>query len=390
MKILFVTLTSIEMNGSAMIRNNALINGLIENGASIEILTIPTQIENSFYDRTLEWDKSIEVTYLKSNNIYASLVSGTESLSGKLKKAILPFLRKIYHSVSIFDNTIYMAKKANKNILKSNYYDLVISSSDPKSSHYAVKRLIESGLKYDKWVQYWGDPLAIDITNKSIYPSFYLKYKEKVLFSVADKIVYVSPFTYNSQVNMYPGFKDKMNFIPIPYIKEKIYSISNLRNKKISVGYFGDYNSHIRDINQLYSACDENDYNLIIAGNSDLNLKQTKNIKILPRVSQEKVEKLESDVDVLVCILNKKGTQIPGKIYHYAATNRPILVVLDGNNKEEMRKYLKKFNRFILCENNKDSISRALNNIRDENKYYSPSPHFNSKNIALKFLDLIK
>ena len=54
-------------------------------------------------------------------------------------------------------------------------------------------------------------------------------------------------------------------------------------------------------------------YELIIFGNSDLELESTKNIKVNGRIPFEKVKEFEEKVDLLVHISNKTGTQIPAK-----------------------------------------------------------------------------
>lgn len=74
----------------------------------------------------------------------------------------------------------------------------------------------------------------------------------------------------------------------------------------------------------------------------------------------KETEKYEEDADLLIVLLNKKGTQIPGKIYHYAGTNKPILIILDGDRKEEIKEYLSLFNRFYFCENNERTRNRAI------------------------------
>ena len=141
-----------------------------------------------------------------------------------------------------------------------------------------------------------------------------------------------------------------MVFLPIPYVKEKIYK--EVKNSKVTLGYFGDYKSKDRNIEPLYNVVEkEKGFYLNICGNSDLSLLQKENMNIKPRQKLDVVEKLEEDCDILVCVCNKKGTQIPGKVYHYAATNKPILIILDGDKKEKLRKYFKSFNRYVLCEN---------------------------------------
>ena len=78
---------------------------------------------------------------------------------------------------------------------------------------------------------------------------------------------------------------------------------------------------------------------------------------------------------MIISIGNLHGNQIPGKIYYAASTNKSILVTIDGDNKEEMKKYLESFNRFICCDNNKEAISEALNKLKNNRnvKYEIPS-----------------
>ncbi|MFZ3577514.1 hypothetical protein [Virgibacillus sp. DJP39] len=376
-----------EMNTSAMIRNNAIIKGLIENDAIVDLLTIEAIESNPAYDKTLNWDKRINIISLKGNNLYKSFVKSERSVIGKLKKSLLPIIRRMYHSFNLFDNTIYIAKGANHNILPSKYYDLIISSSDPKSSHIAVHKLIKSGLRYGRWIQYWGDPLTIDITKKSIYPNILIKKIENQIFYNADRLVYVSPFTLEKQKKLFPNYADKMIFLPVPYIREKKYKNNSRENKKVTIGYFGDYYTKIRNIENLYSVCQQEKFNLIIAGNSNVELLNTKNITILPRISQNQVEELEARCDILICILNKTGTQIPAKIYHYAATNRPILILVH-KNQEQMSKYLESFSRFVICENEYESVKKAIKSIMKSKKEYEPLPFLNSKNISKQLLNL--
>ena len=129
---------------------------------------------------------------------------------------------------------------------------------------------------------------------------------------------------------------------------------------------------------------------LNICGATDLKLESMNNIKILPRQNLSIIREYEKKSDVLICLCNKKGTQIPGKIYHYAATNKPILIILDGENKDKLKKYFESFNRFILCENNIESISNIINNIKNYKREYNQSEQLNAKNIAKKSIDYIE
>jgi len=370
-----------------MIRNKGLIKGLKENDFQVDFLTLPVREDDQYFDDSIDISNHVNVIYAQDNKLYNSLVKNDKTIIGKIKRIMLPSLRKVYHSISLFDNTIHIAKKIDLNALEIDYYDLIISSSDPKTSHIAVHQLIKSGLKYGKWIQYWGDPLTLDITNKSILPNAYIKKIEKQIMSHADQIVYVSPFTLRAQKKLFPNYNYKMTFVPIPYLEEKLYDNGTSDNPKL--GYFGDYNSNIRNLYPFYETCINGNYQCVIAGNSNLELSSSNNVTVLPRISQKQVGDYEKDCDILVCVLNKRGTQIPGKIYHFAATNKPVLVILDGEKEKEIEEYLSQFERFVMCENNIENITKAIEKIRQSNLEYHPSPYFKPQKIVKDILDLL-
>src|SRR5699024_9006515 len=126
---------------------------------------------------------------------------------------------------------------------------------------------------------------------------------------------------------------------------------------------------------------------LDIIGDSDMILDETENISIYSRGD---IAEYERKADLLVCMLNNNGTQIPGKVYHYAATNKPILIIKDGDKQEEIERYLKKFNRYYFCENDVFSIREKVHEIMDKKTWDSPCEEFNPQNIAQKFIDVLE
>lgn len=367
MRILLITMSPIDGLNSSTLRTIALANGLVKLGCEVEYLTTPLS-GCHVINKTNSVMDPINIIKTTHNKIYESLTSKTQRRS-LLKPIFIKLIRFVFHKTSIYDNTYKIAKDITIDILDNKKYDIIISSSDPKTSHIAAKRLIDQGLEYNKWIQYWGDPLANDITNKTIYPKWVLRIFESNLLRIADKIIYVSPFTYKQQVKDFPKIANKMMWIPVPYIEAKNYD--KTLNKTFTIGYFGAYKSKVRNILPLYKACKKMDnvIHLDIVGDSDITLECTENINIYPRGN---VDELEKNTDLLVCMLNSSGTQIPGKIYHYSATNKPILVLLDGDNIEEMKKYLDSYNRYILCNNNEEEIMNNINRIIKNPKEYTP------------------
>ena len=82
------------------------------------------------------------------------------------------------------------------------------------------------------------------------------------------------------------------------------------------------------------------------------------------QVTRNEADQAESNADVLVCICNLRGTQIPGKIYYLTNYLKPIIVIVDGEYKEELKDYFESMNRFIVCENNENAIEDAIRNAK--------------------------
>jgi hypothetical protein len=382
LKVLIIKLSPIEGLNSSMIRTLALSKGLLELGYQIDFITIPISDCHVTTDNYDLIDK-IKLIRTKQNSFYDSVAS-KKNRKHPIKNIAIKLLRKLYHKLSFYNYTYSIAKKIDISLLDLEFYDLVISSSDPKTSHIAMKELIKQGLKYKRWIQYWGDPMTLDITDKSIYPKWVIRNTEKKLLSAADKIIYVSPFTLEQQKRMFPQLADKMTFLPIPFIKEKYFKETS--NSKFTIGYFGAYSSKVRNILPLYEAGKKMKESVLIniLGDSDIQLEETENIRVYPRGD---IDKFEKEADLLVCMLNRAGTQIPGKIYHYAATNKPILVLVDGDNRNEMKEYLQSFSRYIICDNEVESIINTIENIKMNPTIYSPCKAFRPQTIAMKFTE---
>ena len=143
---------------------------------------------------------------------------------------------------------------------------MVISTSDPKTSHLFVKKLIEEGLKYGKWVQHWGDPLSGDITSSLIFPQSYIRKVEKNMISKADKIVYVSHFTAEMQKNNYPKFNELLSILEkyngrsgcTSYIDISFYKVNKYFGYTRNLGYktidFSASHSSYKDEKEAYKA----------------------------------------------------------------------------------------------------------------------------------------
>lgn len=389
MKILFVTSQPILINSSANLRNIALIRGLIELGHEVKILNMKLSVDAANFDNSMsEFINENDITYIKPIKIHNSMIVKKENKENLVLK-LKTLLRKSYLKFSILDSLSLSRKRIKELENKIGDFDIIISSSDLKSSHlFASEYIKKFGTKKEKWVQYWGDPLTIDVNSKSQWPRVILKYKEYSIIKRADNVIYVSPYTLIEQQKLFPSQKNKMGFVPVGYINKRDVEYKR-NNINLIFGYFGDYPSNSRNIEPLYSAVDDLDITLKITGNSDLELTDKENVVISKRKPYEIIQTEEDKSDVLICLCNSAGTQIPGKIYHYSALNKPILVIKDGEG--DVEEYLKKYdfeNKFIYCDNDSDSIKEKINFIIENyiNLESKPLDAFSSKKIAESFL----
>lgn len=385
-KVLFVTSDPLEYNTSANIRNWGLIEGLLANGVVVYTLSpYPS-------DRTLFNGDVDNSPFVKRYWIGGEPTSQVQD-NGRKEIKVSPFmlrLKKIgfdlFNYVSVYDRRKYLRRRIDASIIEESF-DFIISSSDPKSAHLFVIELFKQRPSIGgRWIQYWGDPFTNDISYKRLFGNFFVKREEYRLLTLADKVVYVSPFTVDAQIKKYPKFKSKIVFLPIPYRISKNNS-PRLAYEKGLVGYFGDYSSMYRNILPFYNAVKQMAIKANIIGNSDLSLSQTDNIIIKGRVPVRDLEEITNKTHIFVCICNLQGTQIPGKVYHYVNSGKPILVVLDGERKNELKEYFESFKRFYICDNNQESIVECLRKIITEERVFQVPDLLNPQIIAKRFIE---
>lgn len=383
LKILYVVARPLEINTSSSIRNQATVKGLVENGYKIDLIT-------SKPDRNhINFDESLNIKGVNCRYIELGGVQKIASVGRKIKvpSFIKTFILRIIQKRTIYDNLYEIVNHVNE--VENKDYDYIISSSDPKSSHAFVDKLIDrKDFKFKgRWIQIWGDPFMNDITiDKNINKEEVFK-EEKRLLKKADKIVYVSKQTLLEQKEKFSESAAKMFYYPIPYLKEIISPNRDLSQcNNIKLAYCGDYISSVRNIKPLYNAIRECDnLELTVAGNSDLKLHDSHNIRILPRQSHNTVAQIEDECDILIHLSNLYGSQIPGKIYQYAGTNKPILFILDGNW-SLLKKEFSKYERFYFSDNDEKSIIATIKQIVVENRSFGPIADFAPKNISKQIL----
>lgn len=382
LRILYITMDPLESNTSANIRNRGLILGLKALGHTIDTVSMELDKSSVGFDASLSdiADQVENRYYFKANALYKKMRTKKrdsyvvnkrrETLYGLIKstlrKNLSTLARFILDRQSAYDIQRINAGNIKRINLDLGRYDVMISSSDPKSAHLAAEKLLRQESKKIVWIQYWGDPFYDDITGRQGRWSRYLRKKAELsLLKKADRVIYTSPFTLKRQRQLYPMQKQKMQYsvqatVPVKNTSEKLQT-----EGKLTIGYFGNYSGRIRNIKPLYTATDKEDIQLVICGEGDTVLNR-RNITYYNRLEYKKAVQLEKEMDILICLCNTSGTQIPGKIYYTAGYQKPVIIVLDGESTDRLNVFFERFHRYLLCENNAESIEAAVKQARTE------------------------
>ena len=379
MKVLYITASCLIHNTSANMSHNGYVQGLLENGVSLDIVMaddsygeVDTKLKSwegvrYFVYPSLSW---IDKLRRKGRNVVKveSSVNAESSETvvtshNSLKLHLRGFMKKLFFTIFKPDPIYPLDKTWLKNALNytnSEVYDVVISNSSPAASHRLVAELLrKKRIKCKRWIQIWEDPWYYDLYGGHTEAQLA---EEHLLLQEAQEVYYVSPLTLHYQKQYFPDCTDKMHFIPLPFLKFSNIDYSSNNNSEITFGYFGDYYSHTRNLRPFYEALLSTGARGNIFGDSNLNLKSTERVKVSGRVTLDILEKVQNETSVLVHLCNLRGGQIPGKIYHYSATEKPILFILDGTEEEQkiISDFFSQFNRYYFCSNNKEEIGMAI------------------------------
>ena len=402
MKVLYVTGACLTKNTSANMSHNAFIKGFIDNGCQVEI----SMANDSWGEEDSALPRFQDVTYYEYNAValtdkirknartiiqpdVAHNNSSEVSITHKsFKQRLRQAAKSVFYSMVKIDSDYGRDMEWIKNASKfrtNQKYDLVVSNSSPAASHKLADILIKKKrIHTDRWIQIWEDPWYYDLYGGHTEEE---KEEEHNLLKSASEVYYVSPLTLMYQKRYYSDCAEKMKCIPLPFL-----DFSNAKRQGNTVndsfGYFGDYYLATRNLQPFYDALAKSGNRGYIYGDSDLVLKNTDKILVSGRVTLDILSKVQEKTDVLVHLSNLQGGQIPGKIYHYSATTKPILFILDGTDDEKkaLLEFFGKFDRYYFCENETEAILQTMRKICSEKKSFMPVEQFSPKNVIQRII----
>ncbi|QOL24420.1 hypothetical protein LP316_08560 [Thalassotalea sp. LPB0316] len=389
-QVLYVATLFRKKNCSASIRNVALVNALLNSGVAVTVVTVkyPREVLDDYLveqvDKRvtlIELDAGALSNYIPTNR---AVITTNNSFSARVKS----LLKQIYYFPSIDKGIL---KHLNQVSLAQ--IDLVISSSDSKTSHVFAARLIKSSTVV--WAQIWGDPWEHDIAIKSNFNKWRIRLLEKKLLTKANYIFYVSLPTLKQMQKKYREFASKMTFLPRSYFKE-INSEITYKCGNLKLLYTGGLNGRnimpiIQSIVRHNTKHDIKIELTILGKVTDEQLREFKLhqcVRYGGSASLQTTLKAYEATDSLLFISNSSGAnQIPGKLFDYFGTNKPILALLE-NDADEVGCYIKSTKRCLVFKNDTTSID-LVQFIERSRLKHDILTQFSPETVAQKLIDIV-
>lgn len=377
MKILVIIGDCILTNSSANLCHAAYIQGLVNAGHSVTLLSAdgrdytldqsvvipPEVVQYTYYGVSLYEKLSLRKRAATVAAEISSPATRTAHGAFDVKRKLKNLIRSLYGPHGIYAPFVRKAQRFKS----GEEFDNILSISTPPSSHLLAHNLLKSGhIKGKHWIQIWEDPWHNDVYG--FQNSSSIRREEQRLLSFAEKVCYVSPLTLKYQQEKYPESAHKMYWQPLPfyYKADPVHAGSFDQNH---YGYFGDYAPAARNLAPFIEAAKVSAIEVNICGNPCNLFPATEQIHIRPRLPLSELKPIEDSTNVLIFLCNRKGGQIPGKIYQYSATNKTILFILDGTLEEQkvLREFFGQFHRYVFCQNTVEDITRAIRQIESGN-----------------------
>lgn len=396
MKLLVIANYFPPVNGSASIEALYYVNKLSELGYKVYVISPDYPSDYFRYDENFEGMISNNVTVIKTymGKFYSKIYpkNNFENQTDdkvKSKYSIKRELKEFTKKNIIFPDSYFEwrkeALKVAKNLIATEDIDTVISMHESASCH-LIGRAIKEVFPSIKWIAYWSDPWTLDSTrynNTLFYKKLIESRMEKKIVEMADYLLFTTKETMECYIKHFKINQDKCGTVHRGYdlelydeIKHDMELNVDLRERKINIVHIGELYAQLRDINPLIKALrelkyqDENVYDKIniifLGGIHDKELispcEDIECLSFYDRTNFKTALKYMLSADVLLLLGNKKGVQIPGKVYEYLGANAPILTILADKN-DPLNKLMIDADKGPVIMNDEEKIKKCLTDI---------------------------
>jgi len=311
--------------------------------------------------------------------------------SFRLGKLMLETVKKTYGLILAGDYKTewFPVFISNMNKLGLKEYKVLITSQYPLVDG-LIGLYIKSRYPDIFWIADIGDPVCAPYNAKLKKPID--EYFEKKIVQRADRVVVTNRNVRLLLSCKYGVSRKKIEVITQGFDAERFKNkkLESVKNKQFTILFSGTFYRGFREPKNLIDALHQLkhlDFKLKIAGRNELFLKDFDKIKnkveFLGFVPYEKSLELQENADVLVNISNKQVFQVPGKLFEYIGSKKPILNIVYDKDRDETAWFVNRFRIGLVCENRVDEIKNAILTLYkawENNKLYEM---FNFDNIDL-------
>jgi len=284
-------------------------------------------------------------------------------------------LSKVNRALDLFripDRTVEwvpFAVRRAAQLLQKRQYDIVVSSSNPLSSH--LVGLFVKKRFHLPWVGDISDPYAFSpMFSWPVWRRRVDREIELAYLSAMDAIIMPIQEMIRSYLKRYPSLcPDKVHLIPYGFAEELYESAQPEPSPRFRLVYTGVFYPSIRDPSEFFRALVELrglQMEVLIAGHLQLEYQKAITLAGLSDMVQhigfqtrEKVVTLQTGATALLLLGNRGGVQLPGKIYDYLAARRPIFMI-KNDRWDVAANMVQRMKRGLVVENDPKSIAAGL------------------------------
>jgi len=388
-----------------------LIDKMVSRGFDVDVVTDRKLIETA-ENKTINDINIYRVDdYFNINiNVLNRLnkVKTTKTLK-KLSQFLIFALKGFYHIRfrNVFNKEKQTAGWLEKTVLSKclelhnkNNYDAVLSISHPFKAHYVANSFIQNIPKPIRWFMFEFDPFSYnEHINKSARKRKKLFEDEFNMFQKCDK-VFLTPELYDFyKKTPFNKFLDK--FISVPFANMqpieygKIEKGIKFNPQKVNCIFAGRLYNDIRNPNYALKLFSKLEDKIHFSMLTDYNREEIfrnfaashDKISLYPLQSPEIAIDALMNSDILVNIGNTVEFQIPGKIFEYMSTGKPI-VHFSKLPEDPALKYLQKYPRVLIIKEWEGNDEQMVNHLEVFcNKYKGATLSYEEVSTALSGLD---
>lgn len=404
-KIFLISHDFLPFSSPRSIRWGHFVKYLASQGHTIDVLTIKSLRHQTAYDENLLKSIPSQVNIIRTypgplHNIIYDYVSKNSktlkffgiSFETLVRKIIKRVFNKAIVPLLIPDKFILwlpFALNTIKKLSKTNKYDIIISSSNPRTDHiigYYFKKWTGT-----KWMVDYGDPWVFN-PGFQRWRYFIDKQIEKRLLKVADYLIVTTKETAYGFVKHYPFLKtEAINVISQGYDDRKYQEIMPENGNVFRIVYTGIFYDGIREPYAFFEAIkelDNLDIEVVIAGKIYPkfikwveNNKLTKKIIFLGYQEQDKVIALQKGADALLLFGWLDGYQIPGKTFEYFGARRPILAI-KYDDQDIAANMINEHKCGLVVLNKKEEILLAIKHLYNLKQTGQTEKYFNLRSVG--------